>query len=137
MSNGWHFAPRKKIVFYNHKNILKVVDSLLPLLKIPLTVHRDSSSGLSRQNQSSSPVAVSWEELTQNGLQGFVDIHGVVFAQVVPAGWAGVHFCLKGSLKAFPADIVLALCGDGLINHFLAANAEKHLFNFVQEFRSK
>lgn len=39
-----------------------------------------------------------------------------------------------GVIVSYPADIVLALCGDGLIDHFLAANAEKNFFNFVQEF---
>lgn len=38
---------------------------------------------------------------------------------------------------SYPADIVLALCGDGLIDHFLAANAEENFFNFVQEFLQK
>lgn len=36
-----------------------------------------------------------------------------------------------------PADIVLALCGDGLIDHFLTANAEENFFNFAQEFLEK
>lgn len=40
-------------------------------------------------------------------------------------------------IVSYPADIVLALCGDGLIDHFLAANAEENFFNFVQEFLQK
>lgn len=38
---------------------------------------------------------------------------------------------------SYPADIVLALCGDGLKDHFLAADAEENFFNFVQEFLQK
>lgn len=37
-------------------------------------------------------------------------------------------------IVSYPADIVLALCGDGLIDHFLAANAEENFFNLVQKF---
>lgn len=40
-------------------------------------------------------------------------------------------------IDAYPADIVLALCGDGLIDHFLAANAEENFFNLVQKFLQK
>lgn len=40
----------------------------------------------------------------------------------------------KTKEMAHPADIVLALCGDWLIDHFLAANAEENFFNFVQKF---
>lgn len=32
---------------------------------------------------------------------------------------------------SYPADIVLALCGDGLIDDFLTANAEENFFNLV------
>lgn len=38
---------------------------------------------------------------------------------------------------SYPADIVLALCGDWLKDHFLAADAEENFFNFVQEFLQK
>lgn len=41
------------------------------------------------------------------------------------------------SSKSYPADIVLALCGDGLEDHFLAANAEENFLNFAQEFLQK
>lgn len=40
-------------------------------------------------------------------------------------------------IVSYPADIVLAFCGDGLIDHFLTANAEENFFNFVQEFLKK
>lgn len=40
-------------------------------------------------------------------------------------------------MVSYPADIVLALCGDGLKDHFLTANAEENFFNFVQEFLKK
>lgn len=41
---------------------------------------------------------------------------------------------VNAKIISYPADIVLALCGDGLKDHFLAANAEENFFNLVQEF---
>ena len=38
------------------------------------------------------------------------------------------------SAASYPADIVLALCGDRLKDNFLAANTQENLLNFVQEF---
>lgn len=35
---------------------------------------------------------------------------------------------------AHPADVVLALSGDGLVHHFLAADAQEHFLHLVQEF---
>lgn len=38
---------------------------------------------------------------------------------------------------SYPADVVLTLCGDGLKDHFLTADAEENFLNFVQEFLQK
>lgn len=89
------------------------------------------------RHRSSPSAAVAREELGQDELQGFVDGHGVVLAQVVSTGGAGVDVSLEGPLEAFPADVMLALCGDWLIDHFLAAYTQEHLLHFVQELRSK
>lgn len=40
-------------------------------------------------------------------------------------------------MVSHPADIVLALCSDGLVDHFLTANAEENFLNFAQEFLKK
>lgn len=37
-------------------------------------------------------------------------------------------------MDSYPADIVLTLCGDGLKDHFLAANAEENFLNLIQKF---
>lgn len=37
----------------------------------------------------------------------------------------------------YPADVVLAFRGDGLIDHFLTANTKENLLNFAQEFLQK
>lgn len=50
------------------------------------------------------------------------------------------RFCVNTKFNtkvSHPAHIVLALCGDGLIDHFLTANAEENFFNFAQEFLEK
>lgn len=33
--------------------------------------------------------------------------------------------------QSHPANVVLALCGDGLVNNFLAADTQKHFLHFV------
>lgn len=35
--------------------------------------------------------------------------------------------------SSHPADVVLAFCGDGLIDDFLAADAQENFLHFVQE----
>lgn len=34
---------------------------------------------------------------------------------------------------SYPADVVLAFCGDGLIDDFLAADAQENFLHFVDE----
>lgn len=113
----------KKLILYCHYQI--------PYGLLCLSSIADS------QDWRSSSAAVAWEKLIKNVLQRFVDCHGVIFAQVVPASWTGVHLGSKGALETFLAHIVLTLSGDWLEDHFLAANANKNFFNFSQEFRSK
>lgn len=48
----------------------------------------------------SSPFAVAREELVQQGLEDLVEDHDVILAQVMAAGWAGVHLCTKRPLQA-------------------------------------
>lgn len=35
--------------------------------------------------------------------------------------------------QSYPADIVLALCGDGLVNNFLAADTQENFLHFIYE----
>lgn len=67
-------------------------------------------------------------------MQWLVDLDIVVFPEVVPTSRTAVHGGFKGTIEAALADVVQALGGDGLIYHFLAADAQKSLFHFVDEF---
>lgn len=49
-------------------------------------------------SRSSPSTAVPREELAEDGLEGLVDFHWVVFAQVMSASWTRVHFSLERAL---------------------------------------
>lgn len=66
----------------------------------------------------SSAIAVPREELAEDGLERFVDAHDVVLAQVVPASWAGVDFCLEGALETFLEEKERAHFTFSLLRHF-------------------
>lgn len=84
----------------------------------------------------SSALAVAGKELVEQHLKRHVLDHDVVFAQVVAAGGAGVHFRSERPLEASLADVVRADGGDGLEGQLLAAHAHEDLLHLAQEIRS-
>jgi hypothetical protein len=45
--------------------------------------------------------------------------------------------CKRDSSRSYLADVVLAVCGDRLVDHLLTADAQEHFFHLVQELLQK